>query len=97
MQYVLRFLEDGGLELMVAPDAMSALPDHPGDLVWEACREGLCQDSDVLLLFDDEHDGVENPAAEENRKIGMGDYRPVAWFDTFGNMSVRDGRRPFRR
>lgn len=97
LQHALRFLEDGGLELMVSADELSALPDHPDDLIWEACREGLCQDSDVLLLFDDEHDGVEDPASEENRKIGMGDYRPGAWFGTFGGMSSRDGRRPFRR
>lgn len=97
LQHVLHVLEDGGLELMVSSDDMGALPQHPDDLVWEACREGLCQDSDILLLFDDEHDGVEDPASEENRTIGMGDYRPGAWFDTFGGMSSRDGRRPFRR
>lgn len=97
LHHVLRFLEEGGLELMVSPDEMCILPEHADDLDWEACRDGLFQDSDVLLLFDHEHDGMEDPAAEENLKIGMGDYRSGAWFDTFGNMSPRDGRRPFRR
>ena len=72
LQHVLRRLEDGGLELMVSPDEMSALPEHAHDLDWEACRDGLVQDSDVLLLFDHEQDGMEDPTAEENLKIGMG-------------------------
>jgi hypothetical protein len=82
---------------VVSPEATSALPDHPDDLDWEACREGLFQDSDILIVFYPEQDGLEDPSAPENLRIGMGDYRPAAWFETFSNMLPRDGRRPFRR
>ena len=82
----------------VVPQAeLAALPEHPDDLDWETCRDALFQDSDILSLFDPEHDGIEDPAAQGNQLIGMGDYRPPAWFETFLNMQPRDGRRPFRR
>jgi hypothetical protein len=57
----------------------------------------LFQDLDIVSLFDVELDGIEDPDAEQNARIGMGGYRPAAWFDTFLNMQTRDGRRPFRR
>jgi hypothetical protein len=93
---VLAFLDGGALEF-VPPDKIAELPDHPDDYDWEACRDGLFQDSDILSLFDPRLDGLEDPDADGNQVIGMGDYRPVAWFDTFDNMQPCDGRRPFRR
>ena len=76
---MLDFAEDGVPE--VVPQAeLAALPEHPDDLDWETCRDALFQDSDILSLFDPEHDGIEDPAAQGNQLIGMGDYRPAAWF-----------------
>ncbi|MBB5960461.1 hypothetical protein FHS29_007085 [Saccharothrix tamanrassetensis] len=40
-----------------------------------------------LLEHDDDH----------NRHLNMGDYRPHAWFATFGQAQPRDPIRPFRR
>jgi hypothetical protein len=88
---------DGGALKFAPPDKIAELPDHPDDNNWEACRDGLFQDSDILSLFDPRLDGLEDPDADSNQVMGMGDYRPVAWFDTFDNMQPCDGRRPFRR
>ncbi len=55
------------------------------------------QDHDILHLFNTKLDGVEDPDSEINVQSGMGDYRPPAWFEPFGNVPARDPRRPFRR
>ena len=73
------------------------LPTHPDDFDWGAARESLYQDDDLSALFDLSLDGVDNPDDEHNRLIGMGDYRPAAWFSWFGGSDPRDPRRPFRR
>ncbi|MDT3442696.1 hypothetical protein [Pseudofrankia sp. BMG5.37] len=95
------------LALNLAPDAVDdegsiadwieQLPIHPRDLDWDACVDGLFQDTDILGLFDEALDGMEDPDADMNREFGIGDYRPAAWFTTFNNQPTRDGRRPFRR
>jgi hypothetical protein len=59
--------------------------------------EVLFQDHDILDLFDPERDGIEDPDSETNQQIAMGGYRPAVWFRTFDNMTLRDGRRLFRR
>jgi hypothetical protein len=43
------------------------------------------------------YDGIEAPASDAKRQVGMGDYRPAAWVRTFNPMTPRDGRRCFRR
>ncbi|MBL7630131.1 hypothetical protein I7412_23780 [Frankia sp. CN6] len=95
------------LALNLAPDAIDdsgsltdwidRLPTHPRDLDWDACVDGLFQDTDILNLFDEALDGMEDPDDPTNREFGIGDYRPSAWFRTFNNQKSRDGRRPFRR
>jgi hypothetical protein len=52
---------------------------------------------DILHLFDEQLDGIEDPESEENQRFRIGDYRPEAWFKPFRNATPRDGRRPFRR
>lgn len=71
--------------------------EHAEDFRWCLVDDVLFQDLDILNLFDAELDGIEDPGAGQNSRIGMGDYRPSAWFETFRNMEPRDGRRPFRR
>ncbi|AHH98600.1 hypothetical protein [Kutzneria albida] len=75
----------------------AGLPEHANDLDWDLLSDVLCQDSDILSLFDASLDGIEDPDDEQNRYLGMGDYTPNAWFATFDNMNPRDPRRPFRR
>ena len=79
------------------PDLLAALPEHDDDHDWDIAPEVLMQDDDILSLFDEQMDGIEDPDTEANRGAGMGDYRPAAWFRTFLNMTPRDGRRHFRR
>lgn len=59
--------------------------------------EVLFQDHDILDLFNVEMDGIEDPDSEHNWAMGIGDYRPQAWFRPFLNVDPRDGRRTFRR
>ena len=79
------------------PDTLAALPEHDDDYDWDLALEVLLQDDDILNLFDEQYDGIEDPDTDANRQSGMGDYRPAAWFRTFSNMTPRNGRRRFRR
>lgn len=87
-------LADGSIDLAEDP---ADLPGHPDDFNWDMANEVLFQDIDILALFNPDLDGIEDPDAELNRSAGIGDYRPQAWFTTFGNTRLRDGKRPFRR
>jgi hypothetical protein len=79
------------------PGLLASLPEDDGDYDWDLAAEVLLQDDDILNLFDEQMDGIEDPDSEANRHAGMGDYRPAAWFRPFSNMTPRDGRRRFRR
>ncbi|WP_052710707.1 hypothetical protein [Pseudofrankia sp. DC12] len=83
---------DGALD-----DWIAAYPAHPDDFDKEACVEELFEDTDILGLFNASRDGMEDPDDPENQRLGIGDYRPVAWFRPFRSEKARDGRRPFRR
>lgn len=94
LQYAEAAVEDGwaGTE-----EEFAWLPRHRDDHDWEMAGGVLFQDTDILELFDAQRDGIEDPDDETNQVVGMGDYRPAAWFATFLNMTPRDGRRRFRR
>jgi hypothetical protein len=74
-----------------------ALPGHHDDYDWDMCSEILFQDHDVLLLYDERLDGIEDPGNDLNQEAGMGDLRPSAWFKFFNNVEPRDPSRGFRR
>jgi hypothetical protein len=78
-------------------DVVEPLPEHPDDFDWEMCSEVFFQDHDILTLFNEALDGIEDPDSDGNRWAGMGDMRPAAWFRPFNNVEPRDGTRPFRR
>jgi len=78
-------------------DPVAHLPGHRDDFDWVAALEQLFEDDDLSDLFDVSLDGVEDPEDAHNRLLGMGDYRPAAWFQWFGGSEPRDPRRPFRR
>ena len=81
----------------VRDEIVTGLLGHSDDYDWDLVFEHLFQDDDLSALFRPADDGIEDPDGETNRFLGMGDYRPPAWFDWFLNMPPRDGRRPFRR
>jgi hypothetical protein len=79
------------------PESLAQMPEHSDDYDWDLAGDVLLQDEDILQLFDEQLDGIEDPQSEENQKYGIGDYRPEAWFRPFENATPRDGRRRFRR
>ncbi|WP_157752052.1 hypothetical protein [Actinoplanes derwentensis] len=81
----------------VPPEKLNLLPGHDDDFDWDLAVDVLLQDEDILHLFDEQLDGIEDPESEENQRFRIGDYRPEAWFKPFRNATPRDGRRPFRR
>lgn len=94
-------IKDGPAMLEMEEDAESErhfeLPEHDDDYDWENCADCLFQDGDVLMLFDDELDGIEDPGDPLNRQAGIGDLRADNWFTWFANMKPRDPERAFRR
>jgi hypothetical protein len=79
------------------PEKLNLLPGHDDDFDWDLAVDVLLQDEDILHLFNEQLDGIEDPESEENQRFRIGDYRPEAWFKPFQNAEPRDGRRPFRR
>jgi hypothetical protein len=73
------------------------LPEHEDDHDWDMLTETLFQDLDILALFSKQLDGIEDPDTDQNQELGIGDYRPQAWFERFLDMEPRDPRQPFRR
>ena len=67
----------------------ATLPEHPQDYNWDLCKDICLQDSDVLFLYDDAADGIEDPETSINKTFRIGDLRPGHWFDTFNNMPAR--------
>jgi len=74
-----------------------ALPRHSDDYDWDMCSEVLFQDHDVLMLYDESLDGIEDPGTDANVYLRIGDMRPGAWFEYFKNVEPRDPGREFRR
>lgn len=81
----------------VPPEKLVLLPEHGDDFDRDLAVDVLLQDEDILQLFDEQLDGIEDPETEENQRFPIGDYRPEAWFKPFQNATPRDGRRPFRQ
>lgn len=94
-------IKDGPAGLEMAEDSEDerhfALPEHDDDYDWEMCADCLFQDGDVLMLFDDDLDGIEDPGNPLNRQAGIGDLRADNWFAWFNNVEPRDPERAFRR
>lgn len=78
-------------------DEQEKLPAHRDDFDLDMCSEVFFQDTDVLMLYSDRFDGIEDPDGDANRELGVGDLRTAAWFDPFQNVPARDPHRGFRR
>ena len=49
-------------------------------------REDLFEDTDFLMLYAPELDGVDNPDDQVNQSLGIGEHlRPRNWFTPFGS------------
>ena len=81
------------VEMMDDPDyqasVIGGLPAHKQDYDWDLCTDLLMRDSDVLFLLDQAANGIEDPEAEINRRLRMGDIRPIAWFELLPSLSSR--------
>lgn len=97
LHVALRHAPDALADEWFGPRLLDGLPEHPDDLDWDTCLSVLFQDHDILALFKADLDGIEDPGTDLNRDMGMGDYRPRSWFESFPSAGPRDGRRPFRR
>lgn len=65
-------------------DTAKALPDHgQADSDFEAMRDLLFTDHDVLILFDPSMDGAEEPDGELDRIARFANLQPKDWFEPF--------------
>lgn len=74
-----------------------ALVRARGDYDWNVCARELGLSASFLLLYDPRFDGIEDPGNTDNCRLGLGDLRPVRWFDPYGHVESRDPDRGFRR
>lgn len=75
-------------------DAVAALPEERQAFDWDACSDVLFQDHDVLMLFDNTLDGIEDPGNGIHQAMGMVNLAPNEWFAPFDQ--GRDPNRGFR-
>ena len=62
--------------------------EEDGDFAYVG--EFLFQDSDHEMVFSGGNMlGSENPDHPRNQALGIGNYRPAAWFNTFDNAADR--------
>jgi len=73
---------------------LADIPARAEDHDWEALRDTLFRDHDILALYDPAAAGIEDPADPRNQAITMGDYRTAAWFTWFASAQPRDPNRP---
>ena len=65
-------------------------PASRDDSDWPSLRENLFEDTDFLMLYAPELDGVDDADDEVNQSLGIGEHlRPRDWFTPFGRASPR--------
>ncbi|MFF8618630.1 hypothetical protein [Streptomyces sp. NPDC015350] len=77
-------------------DLVADLPAHRADYDWEGCSDELFEDHDVLMLFDDRLDGLEDPDSDIHQAMGMVNLAADKWFEPFRADKARDPDRGFR-
>jgi len=77
-------------------EAVGDLPEDGGDFDWSAASDLLFQDHDVLMLFDDSLDGIEDGGSDVNQAMGMVNLAPLDWFTPFDPEQARADERGFR-
>ncbi|MBC2868610.1 hypothetical protein [Streptomyces mexicanus] len=76
-------------------DTVAGLPEERADFDWDACSDVLFQDHDVLMLFDNSLDGIEDPEGDVHQSLGMVNLAPSDWFAPFDPEEARDPDRGF--
>jgi len=64
-------------------DVFDSLHTSEDDGDWGEILPALTGDTDVEMLWQPHLDGIDDPANELNRGLGIGDYRPAAWHSLF--------------
>ncbi|HEY5847260.1 MAG TPA: hypothetical protein VIU11_16295 [Nakamurella sp.] len=65
-------------------------PARPDDFDRPSLRENLFEDTDFLMLYAPELDGVDDPDDEINQSLGIGEHlHPRGWFTLFGGETPR--------
>ncbi|WP_328843014.1 hypothetical protein [Streptomyces sp. NBC_00258] len=77
-------------------EAVEDLPEDARDFDWSAASDLLFQDHDVLMLFDDSLDGIEDGGSVVNQAMGMVNLAPLDWFTPFDPEQARADERGFR-
>ncbi|MGW4982575.1 hypothetical protein [Streptomyces mirabilis] len=77
-------------------DTVAGLPEARGDGDWDACSDVLFQDHDVLMLFDDSLDGIDDAENDLHQSMGMVNLAPLDWFTPFDPEHARDPERGYR-
>ncbi|MGW6259927.1 dTDP-glucose 4,6-dehydratase [Streptomyces sp. NPDC055085] len=78
-------------------DTVAGLAAERGDFDWDACSGVLFEDHDVLMLFDDSLDGIEDAAGAVHQAMGMINLAPLDWYTAFYSERARDPHRGFRQ
>ena len=81
----------------MVPDRIWGFPEHPDDFGWQDCLEFLFEDHDVLMLFDPDLDGIEDPESDLAVFLRTASLHPRDWFTPFANVEPRNPQRAFRR
>ena len=67
-------------------------PDEDRDQDFDWVREVLFRDHDVLWLFEDSLDGIDDPDSELSKQYGLANLHPNRWFVPFADAdSQQDG------
>lgn len=77
-------------------DLVAELPASEADYDWSGCSEILFEDHDVLMLFDDQLDGMADPESDVHQSMGMVNLAADDWFEPFRTDNARDPHRGFR-
>ena len=64
-------------------------PPNQGDFDWQWCQARLFRHGYVPLFSHAEFEGLQDPANDANRRLGIGDYRPESWFQGFDGLLHR--------
>ncbi|MFE0773332.1 hypothetical protein [Streptomyces sp. NPDC058861] len=75
---------------------VDGLPSSGADYDWDGCLTHLFEDHDVLMLFDAQLDGMEDPDSEVHQTMGMVNLAADEWFEPFSPDHARDPDRGFR-
>ncbi len=77
-------------------ELVADLPSRGADYDWDGCSNDLFEDHDVLMLFDAQLDGMEDPDSDIHQAMGMVSLAADEWFKPFRTDYARDPDRGFR-